>query len=72
MKGNSLIMTLEETTKYLKIGKSTLYKGAYRGMHIRNTSHIPQNWDEIRSTSDIPELGDILLGGYVNRGGKYE
>lgn len=31
MKGDSPIMTLEETTKYLKIGKSTLYKMAREG-----------------------------------------
>jgi len=31
MEGNSLIMTLEETAKYLKIGKSTLYKMAREG-----------------------------------------
>ena len=30
-KGNSPIMTLEETTKYLKIGKSTLYKMVREG-----------------------------------------
>ena len=31
MKGNSPIMTLEETAKYLKIRKSTLYKMAGEG-----------------------------------------
>ena len=31
MEGNSPIMTLEETAKYLKIGKSTLYKMAREG-----------------------------------------
>jgi len=31
MKGFSKIMTLEETAKYLKIGKSTLYKMAREG-----------------------------------------
>jgi len=31
MEGNSPIMTLEETAKYLKLGKSTLYKTAREG-----------------------------------------
>jgi excisionase family DNA binding protein len=31
MEGFSEIMTLEETAKYLKIGKSTLYKMAREG-----------------------------------------
>ena len=31
MEGFSEIMTLEETAKYLKIGKSTLYKMARKG-----------------------------------------
>jgi len=31
MEGNSSIMTLEETARYLKIGKSTLYKMAREG-----------------------------------------
>jgi len=31
MEGNSSIMTLKETAKYLKIGKSTLYKMAREG-----------------------------------------
>ena len=31
MEGNSPIMTLEETAKYLKIGKSTLYRIAREG-----------------------------------------
>ena len=31
MEGNSLIMTLEETAKDLKIGKSALYKMAREG-----------------------------------------
>ena len=31
MEGNSLIMTLDGTAKYLKIGKSTLYKMAKEG-----------------------------------------
>ena len=31
VEGNSPIMTLEETAKYLRIGKSTLYKMAREG-----------------------------------------
>ena len=31
IEGNSPIMTIEETAKYLKIGKSTLYKMAREG-----------------------------------------
>ncbi len=31
MEGNSPIMNLEETAKYLKIGKSTLYRMAREG-----------------------------------------
>ena len=31
MEGNSPIMTIEETAKYLKIGKSSLYKMAREG-----------------------------------------
>ncbi len=31
MKGNSPIMTFEDTTKCLKVGKSTLYKMAREG-----------------------------------------
>jgi predicted DNA-binding transcriptional regulator AlpA len=33
MEGSSEIMTLEETAKYLKIGKSTLYKMAREGQN---------------------------------------
>jgi hypothetical protein len=31
MEGNSLIVTIEETAKYLRLGKSTLYKMAWEG-----------------------------------------
>jgi len=31
MEGNSPVMTIEETAKYLKIGKSSLYKMAREG-----------------------------------------
>ena len=39
--------------------KNRRTRGASRGMHIRNTSHIPQNLDDIRNTADIPELSAI-------------
>ena len=59
----------------MKRRKNRRRRGASRGMHIRNTSHIlpnwkdirnshiPQNWDNIRSTADIPELYAISLNG---------
>ena len=33
-----------------------------RGMYIRNTAYIPQNWKDIR-IADITELSEIRLGG---------
>lgn len=39
MEGNSSIMSLEEIAKYLKIGKSTLYKMAREGkIHVNKVS----------------------------------
>ncbi|WP_028843838.1 helix-turn-helix domain-containing protein [Pseudothermotoga elfii] len=58
MEGFSEIMTLEETAKYLKIGKSTLYKMAREGkipaVKIANQwrfrkDEIDKWWREVRN-----------------------
>ena len=58
MEGFSEIMTLEETAKYLKIGKSTLYKMAREGkipaVKIANQwrfrkDEIDKWWRELRN-----------------------
>ena len=58
MEGFSEIMTLEETAKYLKIGKSTLYKMARKGkipaVKIANQwrfrkDEIDKWWQEVKN-----------------------
>jgi len=55
MEGFSEIMILEETSKYFKIGKSTLYKRAREGeIPVVNIIHIPYNQDLIKKVKKIP------------------
>ena len=66
MEGSSEIMTLEETAKYLKIGKSTLYKMAREGkipaVKIANQwrfrkDEIDEWWKKVRNKKDLINKG---------------
>ena len=66
MEGSSEIMTLEETAKYLKIGKSTLYKMAREGkipaVKIANQwrfrkDEIDEWWKKVRNKEALINKG---------------